>query len=228
MTAPRVLILDLSIDRDLYRPTAHWRALLGPVESVSVHLPTGEAAPALASVSHVIITGSEASIIEPRAWFEPAEAVIHEAVRRGLPLLGSCFGHQLIVRALVGPDHVRRAAVPELGWFPVRPAPGDPLLGRLGDPVWMFACHLDEVFDLPPPWQVLGATDACAVHVARLGAAPVLGVQAHPEIPPDLGRELLLGFAAARPDLRPAVERGLAEAPRDSGFGRALVDAFLR
>ena len=227
MTPPRVLILDLSLDRDLYRPTGHWRALLGGVESVSIHLPSGEAVPLLTAVSHVILTGSEASIVEPRPWFAPAEAVVHEAVRRGLPLLGSCFGHQLIVRALVGPAHVRRAATPEFGWYPVRPAPGEHLLRRGGDPVWMFACHFDEVCDLPAPWQVLGATDACAIHVARLGASPVIGVQAHPEIPPPEARELLLGFAERLPPVRPAVDRALAEPPRDSGFGQVLVDAFL-
>jgi GMP synthase-like glutamine amidotransferase len=228
MTDARVLILDLALDRTLYRPTEHWRALLGPVPAVSVHLPGGDPVPDAAGFSHVIVTGSEASIVEPLPWFAEAEALVRRAVALDRPLLGSCFGHQLLARALLGPRHVRRAAVPELGWFPLRAVAGDHVLRRVGDPVWTFACHLDEVCDLPPPWRVLGATERCAVHLMQLGERPVWGVQAHPEIGPDAGVALLRGFAERRPELRDAVEAGLAAGPRDDGFGPHLVAELLR
>jgi GMP synthase-like glutamine amidotransferase len=228
VTEPRVLVLDLALDRTLYRPTDHWRALLGPVELQSVHLPDGEPVPDPEAYSHVIITGSEASIVEPLPWFPAAEALVRRAVSLGRPLLGSCFGHQLVARALLGPWHVRRAARPEFGWFPVVAALGDHVLQRPGEPVWMFTCHFDEVCDLPSPWRVLGTTERCAVGMMQLGERPVWGVQAHPEIGPAAGQALLQGLAERRPEIRPAVAAALAAGPRDDGFGARLVAELLR
>jgi GMP synthase (glutamine-hydrolysing) len=229
MSTPRVLILDLSVDPELYRPTEHWRALLGDVPSASLRPGAEPEAgwPDVERFTHLIVTGSEATIVEPQPWDAPAEALIRRAVQARRPVLGSCFGHQLIVRTLLGPDHVRRARAPELGWFPVETiAPGPPM-GPPGRRLWMFCCHFDEVHDLPSEYEVLARTPDCAVHAYRLADRPVWGVQAHPEIDPTRGAALLRGFAEKRPDLWPAVERALAAPARDDGFGSELVARFL-
>jgi GMP synthase-like glutamine amidotransferase len=228
----RVLILDLAVDPEVYRPTAHWRALLGPTPSHSVALLRGGVVPPLGGFSHLIISGSEASVLEPQPWFDPAEETIRAAVARAMPLLGSCFGHQLVVRALHGPAHLRRAERPELGWFPVTiaapeaDAQADALV-RPGAPVWMFCCHFDEVCDLEPGYRVWAHTDGCAVHAYRWGDAPVWGVQGHPEIPPDEGAALLAAFARQRPEVADAVARALAAPHRDDGDGAVLTRRFL-
>lgn len=224
----KVLILDLSVDPEMYRPTAHWRALLGPTPSHSVALLRGETIPPLDGFTHLIVTGSEASILEEAPWFEPAEATIRAAVERAMPVLGSCFGHQLMVRAVHGPAHVRRCARPELGWFPVEVSGLDPAGPvQSASPVWMFCCHFDEVCDLDSQYQVLAHTDDCAVHAYRLGDAPFWGVQGHPEIPPDEGVALLRAFAAKNPELAEGVEQVLTSPPRDDGFGAVLTRRFL-
>jgi GMP synthase-like glutamine amidotransferase len=228
LPAQKVLILDLSVDPEMYRPTAHWRLLLGNTSSHSVALLRGETIPPLDGFTHLIVTGSEASILEEAPWFEPAETTIRAAVERAMPVLGSCFGHQLMVRALHGAAHVRRSARPELGWFPVEVSgldPDGPVQSE--SPVWMFCCHFDEVCDLDAQYQVLAHTDDCAVHAYRLGDASVWGVQGHPEIPPDEGTELLRAFAAQKPELADAVEQALMSPPRDDGFGAVLTRRFL-
>ncbi len=239
----KVLILDLAVDPDMYRPTAHWRALLGETPSVSVALVQGDPMVELDGFTHLIVTGSEASVLDHAAWFDPAQEAIRDAVARGLPVLGSCFGHQLVVRALHGPAHLRRSAQPELGWFPVE-VTGPDAKGPLGNtsPIWMFCFHFDEVFDLAPPYRVLAQTADCAVHAYRYGDAPVWGVQGHPEISPNEGEALLRAFAtklteradppnpaepAAPPNLAEILARGLAQSPRDDGFGAVLTRRFL-
>ena len=96
----KVLILDGAIDLDSYRPTDEGRNLLGGVPADSVHLPSGEIVPDLKTYSHIIVTGSEASIVEPAPWFEVEARAVREAFGLGKRLLGSCFGHQMLMAAI--------------------------------------------------------------------------------------------------------------------------------
>ena len=61
----RVLILDGSLNREIYSPTRGWRQYLGDVPSDSVHVSRGETPPPLDPYTHLIVTGSEASIVGP-------------------------------------------------------------------------------------------------------------------------------------------------------------------
>ena len=78
-----VLILDGALNRDSYRPTDEWRAHLGDVPSTSVHLPGGEPVPPLGDFSHVIVTGSEASIVRHKPWYDPGIAVTSPSTTTG-------------------------------------------------------------------------------------------------------------------------------------------------
>jgi GMP synthase-like glutamine amidotransferase len=207
---PRVLILDGSIYPEMYRPSDQWRGLIGDVESDSVHLPSGDPVPPLGRYTHVIVTGSESSINSPEPWYEAEAGAVVDAVERGLVVLGSCFGHQMLVRALSGEGFTSVSDMPELGWIRVEITASDPLLDGLPNPFWTFVSHFDEVRDPPEPWKVLARSAGCAVQAIRYGERPVWGIQAHPEVPPDQGRTLLEGFLEKHPEraglIRPALE----------------------
>jgi GMP synthase-like glutamine amidotransferase len=223
----RVLILDGSIYPDIYAPTRQWRDLMGDVPSDSVHLPSGEQPPDPRGYTHLVVTGSEASIVVARDWYDAEARVVREAVDAGLAVLGSCFGHQMLALALGCSDHVRRSPEPELGWIEVEVTGADELLEGVG-PSWnVFASHFDEVVELPAPWRVLARTRACGVHVMRFGDRPVWGIQAHPEIPPPQARLLLEGLAQRMPERRAEIERALAGRVRDDGAARTIVERFL-
>lgn len=223
----RVLILDGSIHTDIYTPTADWRRLLGEVPSVSVHLPSGEAVPGLGSFSHVIVTGSEASIVRPEPWFEVEAAAVREAVTRGLCVLGSCFGHQMLAWALADGRHVARSPTPEVGWIEVERTADDPLLSGLESRFHVFACHFDEVRDPPPPWRSLARSSGCAVQILRYGDRPVWGLQAHPETGPAAARTLMEGILTRYPARAGIVRPALEMPPHDDRVAGAIVDRFL-
>lgn len=223
----RVLIIGGAIDRERYHPFDHWRKLLGNVPSDAVHLPSGEDPPALKTYTHLVVTGSEASAVEPQPWYAVEEAVIREAVDRGMPILGSCFGHQMLVRALSGAEYVQCAEAPEIGWFPIETIAADPILEAFPNPWHAFHVHYDEVVSPPAPWRVLARSEACSVQVIRYGDRPAWGFQAHPEIQPDKARKLLQTMTARNPAGAEAMREALAQSPRDDGLAQQIVDRFL-
>jgi GMP synthase-like glutamine amidotransferase len=223
----RVLILDGSIHRDVYCPDAGWRQWLGATASDVVHLPSGGVVPELGGYTHLIVTGSEASIVRPEPWFEVEARAIVAAAERGLPTLASCFAHQMLAFALSGPRHVARSATPEMGWVAVHWTAADPLFDALPNPSWMFASHFDEVPAPPQPWKVLGHSAGCAVQAMRYGAQPIWGIQAHPEITPPEARTLMEGFLRIAPEHAALVGAALAQPPRDDGVIAEIVRHFL-
>ncbi len=227
MSEGRVLILDGSIYPDLYHPTDHWRVLIDGTPFDSVHLPSGQEVPDPAGYTHVILTGSEASIMEPEAWYHVESQAVQRAIDRGVPMLGSCFGHQMLAKTLSGPGHVRRSPTPELGWASVDVIEDDPLFCGLKNPFNVFVSHFDEVIDPPAPWKIIAKSGQCAVQVMRYGEKPVWGIQSHPEITPEDGKLLLEGFIEKAPEKEDLLRAALAQTPRDDLLAREIVRRFL-
>ena len=135
----------------------------------------------------VVITGSAVSVYwdSEQEWVEPVSEWLREAVDRGLPALGICFGHQLLAHALGG--RVADMGEYELGYREVRrtdiddgeaTTDGDPLFEGLDEAFLVFTTHSDTVAEVPPGAEVIAENDY-GVHGFRLGH--VVGVQAHPE-----------------------------------------------
>ena len=178
----RVLLVNNAMHRHLFKPAWHWKTHLKEIETQTVNLPSGRSAPDLAEFTHIILTGSEASLLEPKPWVETEAALIREAVERDIPILGSCFGHQMLVYALAGPQFVQASNPPEVGWANIEMTGSDPLFDDLPNPWPTFVYHFGEAVDPPAPWIKLGKTKHCDTHVLRYGDRKVWGIQAHPEI----------------------------------------------
>ena len=225
MTQPRVAIVDNAVYPHLYRPVDHWRTWLGAIGGDAYCAPAGRL-PALRDFSHVILTGSEASILEREAWADREVEFVQEAFRAGRSILGSCYGHQLLALALAGPPHVGRCRAPEIGWISIDIKVPSTLLGEPG-PAYTFSAHFDEVRGLPEPFTLLASTDACPVQAFGYRGRNVWGLQIHPEIDVAAAREILSGFGMIFPRVQPLYERALGKEPRDSGLIIKIVDAFL-
>lgn len=221
----RVAILDNSIDPGLYRPVEHWSRYL-PSGEVDAFTAREGRFPDPADYTHLIVTGSEATILERDGWVEQEVEIVREAVHRGLSVLGSCWGHQLLALALAGPGHVRRCPGPEIGWIAVRVERKDELLGPPGE-FFTFSVHYDEVFDLPDPFEVLASTESCSVQAFRYGDRPVWGLQCHPEVDIPTGLHFLEDLVRRGFEGREFLLEALRSRPRDSRHIHRIIRAFL-
>lgn len=225
MTAS-LLLLDNAIDRTFYRPAEHWRRVLGRnIEAVDV--PGLAPLPAPGAHSHVLISGSEASILAPAPWALDEMAWLAAAVKQGVHVLGSCWGHQMIAAALGGPGCVRRCAPPEIGWREIAVSSTGGILPSGGFAA--YCVHFDEVVPgSQEEVEVLASSRQCEVHAFRWGRLPVWGLQSHPEIAPPTARAMMTEALRRFPREAATWQPALAEPVKDTGHARAILDAFLR
>ncbi|NBO21302.1 MAG: type 1 glutamine amidotransferase [Rhodobacteraceae bacterium] len=117
-----------------------------------------------------LITGSRHGVYEDHPWIPPLEAFIRAAYDAHVPMVGVCFGHQIIAQAMGG--QVERYAD---GW-----AVGATDYDFDGTPVRLNAWHRDQVTRAPAQARVVGRNDFCA-NAALLYDDRAFTVQAHPE-----------------------------------------------
>jgi GMP synthase-like glutamine amidotransferase len=120
----------------------------------------------------IVSLGSEFAAFDDTKPFVPREAsLLKTAVDGDVPVLGLCFGGQMLARVLGGRGF--RGEVSEIGWLPVRSS--DPELVPEGP--W-FQWHFDS-FTVPPGATVIAETD---VGPQAFVAGKSLGLQFHPEV----------------------------------------------
>jgi len=141
------------------------------------------------SVPGVIVTGSSAMVTDREPWSEATARWLARAVALDKPVLGICYGHQLLAHALGGEvRHNPRGR--EIGTVDVKlnsHASTDPLFGRFAELLHLPVSHLQSVVHLPAHASVLGTTALDPHHVVRYGAA-AWGVQFHPEFDANIVR----------------------------------------
>jgi GMP synthase-like glutamine amidotransferase len=138
----------------------------------------------------VIVSGSPASATQDDPWVLSELKVIEQADHRGLPVMGVCFGSQLLARAFYGKSAVRLSSQAEFGWSNVTRERDDPLFRGVPRQFTSFQYHAEEV--LPQPdMHVLASSPASAVQAFRVGRKPIWGIQFHLEVTPRAGRDLL-------------------------------------
>ena len=163
----------------------HWirvAAGMSADEAVIVDVEHGDALPSHAGFAGVLVTGSAAMVTERRDWSERTAAWLHDAAHARLPLLGICYGHQLLAHALggeVGDNPGGR----EMGTIELQLQPqasDDPLFAGLPARFPAQATHVQSVLAMPAGAQLLASSVDDACHAFRWGAA-AWGVQFHPE-----------------------------------------------
>lgn len=130
----------------------------------------------------VAITGSPAMVTERAPWSEDTAAWLKAAVESQVPVLGVCYGHQLLAHAFGGQVGFREQGR-ESGTFPVtltREGRQDPLLGQLPATFPAHLTHAQSVLALPPEAILLAHSDGEPHQAFRIGRH-AWGVQFHPE-----------------------------------------------
>jgi GMP synthase (glutamine-hydrolysing) len=188
--------------------------------------------PPLADLSGAVVTGSHAMVSDREAWSEALAGWIRSVVASRMPLLGICYGHQLLAHAMGGcvNDH---PGGHEIGTVSVRlttAARSDPLFGALPPVFPAHATHAQSVLALPEQAVPLAFSAHEPNHAFRLGCC-AWGVQFHPEFSPAVMRAYVAAQAGdmetAGRDWRRAYRR-VGPTPAACGLLRRFADLALR
>jgi GMP synthase (glutamine-hydrolysing) len=185
----------------------------------------GEDLPEPEQVGAVVLSGSSAMLTDREDWSERTAAWLLPLIERQIPVLGICYGHQLLAHALGGrvSDNPRGR---EIGTVEValRAIAEDPLFSGLPELLRVQATHVQSVLEPPPSAECLGSNGADPHHVLRF-AERAWGVQFHPEF----DAAVMRGYLAARAQILSDEGRdvdGLSAATRDSPHGAELLRRF--
>lgn len=174
-----------------------------------------------------ITTGSKCGANDDADWIGQLSDVIRRLWQTRQPLVGICFGHQMIAKALGG--QVERSP---LGWglgaYPTTLEQQEPWMTPWqSTTLQLLASHQDQVTELPPQGRVLARSGFCPIYMMQVGDT-CLGIQGHPEF----SRAYTADLLASRRDRIPperlqAARHSLRGAVNDLLVGRWLLN-FIR
>jgi len=154
-----------------------------------------ELLPELDDIAGMIVTGSPAMVTDQAQWSERCAGYIGDAVKRSVPVLGICYGHQLLAHACGGAVgyHPQGREIGTVAIENTAAAQRDSLFGAMPSRFLGHTTHSQSVLRLPEG-AVLLASSAHDVHQAfRLGEN-AWGVQFHPEF----DAEIMRGYVGER------------------------------
>lgn len=182
------------------------RGLGKPLDSLEVaSVYRGDSLPSVDSIRGVVITGSPAMVTERLDWSEASARWLVKIVEAdSIPVLGLCYGHQLLAHALggeVGPNPNGR----EMGTVDVTfHFEEAETVGKSDEPAPIFEAgvlhghmsHVESVLRPPEDAEILARTALDPYSVLAFGPRQ-WGVQFHPEF----DREIMQRYVEARRDI---------------------------
>ena len=136
----------------------------------------------------IILTGGPNSVYD-----ENSMTISEEIFNLGIPVLGICYGHQLMTHKLGG--HVKTGTIKEYGKTDIEFDVKSTLFQGLDEKSTVWMSHQDEVVAVPKGFSVVATTRDCKVAAMENNERKLYGLQFHPEVKHSvLGEEILSNF----------------------------------
>lgn len=169
------------------RYPAFFERLVGPhldAEFITVAIVDGEVADSPQQADGWIITGSRSGAYEDEPWIAPLEAFLRECLTDKVPVVGICFGHQILAQAMGG-----KVVNSEKGWgfginsYQLLDQPD--WLNEISESFSIPAIHQDQVVEVPDSAHVFATSEFCPIAGLVYGDidTPIaMSIQPHPEM----------------------------------------------
>jgi GMP synthase (glutamine-hydrolysing) len=166
------------------------------------------------------------------SWEEPMLELVRQIVLKGMPMFASCFGFQVLVKALGGEVGSPKSRA-EIGTHPVtltEAGCADDLFRSLPERFDVNLGHNDSAIQLPETLIHLASSEACFYQAVRVRDAPIWATQFHPELTDrDNETRYLRYLKAYSPDLTPEqAEARSREIHRPTPDANTLLSRFLK
>jgi len=183
---------DLSDRYERYPP--HFQDLFGKIRAdfsyETIYVLDGDPLPNPAGLEGIIIMGSSFGVYDDPEWMEPLRDFIRKAYAANTPMLGICFGHQIMADALGG--EVRKS---DKGWglghhrYELTQKPD--FMKDAPDVISLSASHQDQVITPPETATTFLASEFCPHGGLIYDNGKAMSLQAHPEFERDFSKDLL-------------------------------------
>ncbi len=227
----KILIVDNNIDKEAngrWPLCADFRRYLEGEVTVR-RAPQEDLPKDLARFTHVIFTGSKTSILDHQPWIQKVIDLVKDGEKRGLPMLGVCYGHQIIAKTFGGKPSVRKAPKPEFGWVNIEQTGENPLLESLPREFHSFQSHFEEVCSLPQGFVKTAESDRCEIQAYYVEGKPIFGIQFHPEKSGEEGECSIRFRHGKSPDVRDCIfNAGKADSLFSENVANTIFRNFIR
>lgn len=174
-----------------------------------------------------IVTGSRHGVYDDLPWMAPLKDFLRRAVADGVPVVGICFGHQILADAMGG-----RVAKSDRGWgvgvHRYRVARTLPFMTGDLPEFAIQAMHQDQVVEPPPGAEVVATSDFCPYAALAYGSTAI-SFQGHPEFSAGFSEELIRTRKGSLiPDATADVALATLAAETDAATLGGWIAAFYR
>lgn len=181
---------------------------------VTYHLPALYGTNSLNAFNHnvrgIIVLGSAASVNDENKWQKDISNIIIDASTNCIPVLGLCYGHQLIGHIFGGKVEPLWSGEKKQGERIVRVKKsniwGEPSVGPL------LYSHQDGITEIPPNFEIIADSDLVSTDAIASKSEPIWGFQTHLEATQTFINEHHLPVKDAKESLK---------------FGHSLLDKFI-